>query len=393
VQARNYFSLFESARLSGIVSHVFFWTLDYAPPNAAISRDANGNPISDAFSLVQVRYIDDQPQTTYTTAFTMVQNYIASYPQWNVQPDQTLTVLGQDALIRVPTVVSPGPRDNNTSSFGSTSDNQTYVHLVGSGYPSFWDSEGQIVSSGSTPDFFQYGKNTAPNQEITCRFSILNAPDVFGLISRVSGSSANSINAYALIVQGDVLSLVKIVNGMVSTLVDQPFSQINGQFYRMRFRITGSTPTTLNGCIWAEGDPEPSDWTIMIEDADFVLPRGGFGIYAQATSGTPLLFDSLAAIDATWMDTGETDTTTAFTYLIPQTINNSGSQTLTWSATSDQPWCTLDIASGSVEPGGAAETFNILVEISSLSSGTFSAYVTVITNGGKFSIPVPITVP
>src|SRR5205085_12091478 len=129
--------------------------------------------------------------------------------------------------------------------------------------PSFWDSEGQIVSSGFAPDFIQYGTNTALDQEITCRFKILNAPDAVGLISRVSGSSANTVNAYAFTLQGNVLSLVKVANGHSNSFVNQSFSQVNGTFYRMRFRVTGSTPTALNASIWAEGSPEPSDWTII----------------------------------------------------------------------------------------------------------------------------------
>ena len=391
VQARNYFSLFESARLSGIVSHVFFWTLDYAPSNAAINRDGNGNPISDAYSLVQVQYVNGQPQTTYTPAFTLIKNYVVAYPQWNVEPSKTLTVLGQDALISVPTVASPGPRSNNTSSFGQTSDNQSYKHLAGSGFLSFWDSEGQIVSSGLTPDFFQYGTNTALDQEITCRCKILNAPDGFGLISRVSGSSANTVNAYAFTLQGNVLSLVKIINGYSNVLFSQSFSQVNGTFYRMRLRVTGSTPTTLNGRIWTEGCPEPSNWTIMGSDVNSPLPKGGFGIFAKAASSTPLLFDSLKAIDTNSTTGGASSTGTV--YRLPQTISNSGSQTLTWSASSDQSWCTLDIPSGSIAPGGAPQTFNILVNIASLSSGTTVAHVTVVTNGGKFAIPVSITVP
>lgn len=391
VQARNYFTLFESARLSGIVSHAFFWTLDYAPPSAAINRDANGNPISDAFSLVQVQYVNGQPQTTYTPAFTIVKNYIASYPQWSAHPSTKLTVLGQDGLVRVPTAVSPGPRDNNTSSFGQTSDNQSHNHLAGSGLPSFWDSEGRMVSSGPTPDVIQYGTNTALNQEITCRLKILNAPDCFGLISRVNGSSANTINAYAFTLQGNMLSLVKIINGFSNPLVNQSFSQVTGTFYRMRFRITGSAPTVLNARIWAEGSPEPSNWTITSSDTNSPLSQGGFGIYAKAASSTPLLFDSLKAIDASVMTGGASSAGTI--YRLPQTISNSGSQTLTWSATSDQSWCTLDMASGSIAAGGSPQTFNILVNISSLSSGTSVAHVTVVTNGGNYSIPVPITVP
>jgi hypothetical protein len=87
-QAKNYISLFESARLSGVVSHVFFWTLDYAPNSAAMHRDSAGNPISDDYSLAQVQYVNGQPQTRYTQAFTAIKNYIARYPQWNTQPNQ-----------------------------------------------------------------------------------------------------------------------------------------------------------------------------------------------------------------------------------------------------------------------------------------------------------------
>jgi hypothetical protein len=299
VQARNYFSLFESARRSGIVSHVFFWTLDYAPANAAINRDANGHPISDAYSLVQVQYVNGQSQTTYTSAYTMVKNYIASYPKWVAQPSKTFTVLGQDALITVPTVASPGPRGNNTSSFGQTSDNQTYTHLAGSGLLSFFASEGQIVSSSSVPDIIQYGTRTALNQEITARFAVNNGSDIFGLVSRVKGSSASTTNAYAFILQGNTLSLVKIVNGTSSVIANQPFSQTIGARYRMRLRVTGASPAAFKARIWAEGKQEPNTWNITTSDANAPLPLGGFGIYIKATTSHPVLFDSLVGIDAT----------------------------------------------------------------------------------------------
>jgi hypothetical protein len=70
-------------------SHAFFWTLDYAPPNAAINRDGNGNPISDAFSLAQVQYVNGQIQTRYTKAYPTIKDYIARYPQWITQPTPT----------------------------------------------------------------------------------------------------------------------------------------------------------------------------------------------------------------------------------------------------------------------------------------------------------------
>ena len=81
------------------------------------------------------------------------------------------------------------------------------------------------------------------------------------------------------------------------------------------------------------------------------------------------------------------------TYELPQTIVNSGSQTLIWSATSNQSWCTPGIASGSIAVGAAAQTFNILVNISALTSGMHSATVTITSNGGNFYIPVSITIP
>lgn len=85
VQAKNFVTVLDSARTSSTVSHAFFWTLDYAPSNAAINRDASGNPISDAFSLVQVQYVNGQAQTRYVKAYTALKNYIAKYPQWITQ--------------------------------------------------------------------------------------------------------------------------------------------------------------------------------------------------------------------------------------------------------------------------------------------------------------------
>src|SRR5262249_20076357 len=102
----------------------------------------------------------------------------------------------------------------------------------------------------------------------------------------------------ALIIQDNVLRFVKVVNGTSSILVNQSFSHTSGTFYRMRFRITGSTPTILKGRVWAEGSPEPSNWTIASSDANSPLTQGGFGICAKVPSIHPVLFDSLMAVDA-----------------------------------------------------------------------------------------------
>jgi hypothetical protein len=273
--------------------------LDYAPANAAINRDANGHPISDAYSLVQVQYVNGRLQTTYTSAYNMVKNYIASYPRWVAQPGKALTVLGQDALIIVPTVASPGPRGNNTASFGQASDDKAYAHLAGLGVLSFFASQGQIASSGSAPDIIQYGTKTALNQECTVRFAVHDGSDVFGLVSRVKGSSASTISAYAFILHGNTLSLVKIVNGASTVIANQPFSQIVGAYYRMRFRVTESSPAKFKARIWAEGKQEPGTWNITTSDANSPLPLGGFGIYVKATTSHPVVFDSLAGVDAT----------------------------------------------------------------------------------------------
>jgi Viral BACON domain len=392
IQSRNYFSFYESARLSGVVSHAFFWTLDYAPSNAAINRDgtvgpgvpAGGYPISDAYSLVQVQYVNGKPTTNYTSAFTLVKNYIATYPQWNKQPGQTFTMLGMDALIRVPTVASPGPRDNNVTGFGQPSDNQSYTRLSGSALLSFLNSEGQVSTSTSTQDIIRYGTNTALNQEITFRFSTNNASDVFGLMARLTGSSAKTINAYGLVLQGNTMSMIKIINGVSNTLLYQSFSQMNGLFYRMRFSVTGSNPATLKGNIWPEGTSEPNNWMEVIVDTNAPFTQGGFGLYANAASSNPLHFDSLM---------GTSTNAAGMTYELAQTIMNSGSQTLLWSATSNQSWCTLSTTSGSIAVGGAAQTFTILVNVSTLTSGMHTATVTVTSNGGSFYIPVSITIP
>jgi hypothetical protein len=289
-----------------------------------------------------------------------------------------------DALIRVPTVASPGPRDNNTANFGQTSDNQLYVHLFGSASLSFFNSEGQITATSPTQDVIRYGTNTALNQEITFRFSTNNASDAFGLIARINGSTANTINAYAFFVQGNTMNMIKIIKGISTTLLYQPFSQANGILYRMRFSVIGSTLTTLMGRVWPEGQTEPTNWAALVSDTNAPLPAGGFGMYVKEISSNPLQFDSLVAVSTS---------SAGVIYRLPQTIANNGSQTLTWAATSNQSWCAVDIPSGSIAAGGAAQTFTILVNVSTLSSGTHAALVTVTTNAGNFTVPVSITVP
>jgi hypothetical protein len=87
-----------------------------------------------------------------------------------------------------------------------------------------------------------------------------------------------------------------------------------------------------------------------------------------------MLFDSLMAAD--------TSSVTP-TSRVSQIASESGSQ----------PLAAFDPPSESPSLVATAQTFNILIDISSLNSGIFVANVTLVTSGGNFSIPVSVTVP
>lgn len=73
-------------------------------------------------------------------------------------------------------------------------------------------------------------------------------------------------------------------------------------------------------------------------------------------------------------------------------INNTGNAVLDWSASSSDSWLTLSRSSGSVSPTGS-QSLTLNVSREGLNEGTFTATVTVSSNGGEATLNASMEVP
>jgi PKD repeat protein len=72
-----------------------------------------------------------------------------------------------------------------------------------------------------------------------------------------------------------------------------------GQMYRVRFDVTGTSPTTLKARAWAVGTTEPSTWALNTTDSESVLQAAGspgvrVQLGASATNQPMYVFDNFA---------------------------------------------------------------------------------------------------
>ncbi|MBO0879067.1 MAG: PKD domain-containing protein [Mycobacterium sp.] len=99
------------------------------------------------------------------------------------------------------------------------------------------------------------------------------------------------------------LSLSKVVGGTETVLLSKVISGVTytgGDQMRMRFELTGASPTSLFGRVWKIGTPEPSSWQVSTTDATADLQgSGGIGIQAYlastaTTAPVTVSFDNLS---------------------------------------------------------------------------------------------------
>jgi hypothetical protein len=95
---------------------------------------------------------------------------------------------------------------------------------------------------------------------------------------------------------------------------------------------------------------------------------------------------STAALDFQTMDAGQQATKVV-------SIGNTGTLNLDWQVTSNQNWVSSGPASGSIQPGGALQGVNVQVDTTGLQAGSYSATLTIGSNGGTAQINVFVVVP
>ncbi|MDA8207326.1 MAG: hypothetical protein M0Z36_14785 [Thermaerobacter sp.] len=136
----------------------------------------------------------------------------------------------------------------------------------------------------STPDAqaFAVLPNNASNFEesATVTVSRTHGPWRVGLIARASQNPHNT-DKWAWILQGGQVALLNENVGWVATA---PFRPAMGQAYHMTMLVEG---TTVDGKIWAVGQPQPTQWTVtgqFANNATATATNGGiYCARAQAT--------------------------------------------------------------------------------------------------------------
>ncbi len=73
-------------------------------------------------------------------------------------------------------------------------------------------------------------------------------------------------------------------------------------------------------------------------------------------------------------------------------ISNTGTLQLDWQITSNEDWVTFDRTSGSIQPSGTSQAVNVQVDTTGLQPGSYSAALTVGSNGGTTQITVFLVV-
>src|SRR5260221_297805 len=196
-----------------------------------------------------------------------------------------MTVLGHDTFSRA-----------NQSGWGTASDTQVWVQLSGAETLAIASNEGTATGNIGVDNWLALGTTTAADQECRVRFKFTNQTnDVPGVMLR----STAATTAYRVRNNGGLLG-IRRVNAGVSTTVgtDVSFAISNNTFYWIRAQIIGST---INARMWADGNAEPSTWTLKATDTTPISGAGRFGLYSviNTTATDVNTFDSFTATTPT----------------------------------------------------------------------------------------------
>lgn len=147
------------------------------------------------------------------------------------------------------------------SGFGVASDLQTYSQ-VGTATTALATSGEATITNTSGDVHLRLGSKTAGDQEATVRFALSAATISAGVELRYSSSSVY----YRLAATTSSLSISKNTGGGPLTLATTALTITAGTFYRLRFRVTGVLPVSLQGRVWPDGTAEPAGWTVIALD-------------------------------------------------------------------------------------------------------------------------------
>jgi hypothetical protein len=89
-------------------------------------------------------------------------------------------------------------------------------------------------------------------------------------------SDAN--NLYKMVLDGQTLTLWRVMDGMATPLQNIAFPARAGAFYTFRFRTVGPL---LSAMAWPTDQPPPGDWQISVRDSALNMGYAGIGVLVQ----------------------------------------------------------------------------------------------------------------
>jgi hypothetical protein len=147
----------------------------------------------------------------------------------------------------------------------------------------------------------------APDVEMLTSVNLDRVADGGGTSFAVTGRTGgwNSVYAAGSTVRANgtvslSLSRIQTTQSVLSAINVAGLTVAPGDVLRLRFEITGASPTRLRAMIWKAGTPMPTAWTITTTDSTPELQdAGGVGVSGSlsgtSTAGVVLRFDDVWA--------------------------------------------------------------------------------------------------
>lgn len=166
-------------------------------------------------------------------------------------------------------VLGAYPGSSGTRTTAPMGNDMSITRTVGSGWGTAYDGQtwaqtgtgttavatGEETITNTTGDVHMVlGSMTWKDEDGTVRLQLSVSTIAAGIELRYIDAN----NLYRLSVSSTAVSIIKRLNGVSTTLVTVPLTILMNTYYRVRFRVSGFFPVTLQGNVWLDGTLEPT---------------------------------------------------------------------------------------------------------------------------------------
>ncbi len=329
-------------------------------------------------------------------------------------------------------------RTAQSNTWGTSTGGQAWTQRQGANTSlSTTGTQGKIASSAGTRTHISATTTpTTTTQNVLGRVTPSSTSDDFGIEGRMSGmASTSGVSGYRLNYNGSGnLVCNRLVGGVATqqgTNVAKTVTANTSYWFRLVLSGTASS-TTVQGRMWADGTSEPSSWDVNVTDTSAVA-NGDPGFNGTAVSATGILYDSFSATDSSVVapttyvmrafgaplplnsishpSANTTDILENINFTVRAsvtasvqtpnptsgngqmvTLSNAGTESGTWTASSNASWLLVSPATGTLNAGDSTN-ISISTNSDALNPGSYSATLTLqMSNANTVQIPVSVTV-